>query len=59
MRDKRNLRRVSVVVTSQTLYHLHQMAAQSGWSEKDVGRVIDKIVRAMREERKSYDKVGG
>lgn len=46
----KNLRRISVVVTAQTLYHLHQMAAMNGWGEKDIGRVIDKLVRAFRKE---------
>lgn len=45
MTNKKNLRRVSVVVTAQTLYHLNHMAAVNGWGEKDIGRVIDKIVR--------------
>ena len=43
--NKKNLRRVSVVVTTQTLYHLNHMAAMNGWGEKDIGRVIDKLVR--------------
>lgn len=46
--NKKNLRRVSVVVTAQTLYHLNQMAAMAGYGEKDLGRVIDKLVRANR-----------
>lgn len=45
---KKNLRRVSVVVTAQTLYHLRQMAAILGWGEKDLGRVVDKLVRMAR-----------
>ena len=45
MENKKNLRRISVVVTSQTLYHLKSMAAMTGWGEKDLGRVIDKLVR--------------
>ncbi len=45
MTNKKNLRRVSVVVTAQTLYHLNHMAAMNGWGEKDIGRVIDKVVR--------------
>ena len=49
--NKKNLRRVSVVVTAQTLYHLHKMAAKNGWGEKDIGRVIDKLVRTDRAER--------
>lgn len=43
---KKNLRRISVVVTEETLYHLDHMAALNGWGEKDIGRVIDKMVRA-------------
>ena len=49
MKDK-NLRRISVVVTAQTLYHLGRLAAMNGWSEKDIGRVIDKLVRERRRE---------
>lgn len=49
-KDKKNLRRVSVVVTAQTLYHLNHMAALNGWGEKDIGRVIDKLVRTVRKE---------
>ena len=45
---KKNLRRISIVVTAQTLYHLNRMAAENGWGEKDIGRVIDKIIRSMR-----------
>lgn len=41
----RNLRRVSIVVNSQTLWHLNRMAAMAGYGEKDIGRVIDKLVR--------------
>lgn len=33
------------MVNAQTLYHLREMAAMSGWGEKDLGRVIDKLVR--------------
>lgn len=47
MRNKKNLRRVSVVVTAQTLYHLNHLAALNGWGEKNIGRVIDKMVRAL------------
>ena len=48
MNNKKNLRRISVVVTAQTLYHLNHMAAMNGWGEKDLGRVIDKLVRSLR-----------
>lgn len=50
MSYKKNLRRISVVVTAQTLYHLNNMAAMAGWGEKDLGRVIDKLVRTERAE---------
>lgn len=32
-------------MNSQTLYHLNRWAAMNGWGPKDLGRVIDKIVR--------------
>lgn len=50
--DKKNLRRISVVVTAQTLWHLNKMAAMNGWGEKDIGRVIDKLVRTQRAEQR-------
>ena len=43
MRNKKNLRRLSVLVTAQTAYHLDQLAAICG--HRDMGRVIDKLVR--------------
>ena len=55
--SKKNLRRISVVVTAQTLWHLERLAAVAGYGEKDIGKVIDKIIRAHcaeRAERKSY-----
>lgn len=42
MKNK-NQRRVSVVISSQTLYHLENMRQFCGY--KDIGRVIDKLVR--------------
>lgn len=55
MKNK-NLRRISIVVTAQTLYHLQSLAAVAGWGEKDLGRVIDKLVRAYKagRERREY-----
>ena len=41
----KNLRHVNVVVTAQTLYHLNRIAAMNGWGARDIGRVIDKLVR--------------
>ena len=43
MRNKKNLRRLSVLVTAQTAYHLDRLAAMCG--HRDAGRVIDKLVR--------------
>ena len=39
---KKNMRRISVLVTAQTLYNLARLAAMDGGNE---GRVIDKLVR--------------
>lgn len=41
--SKKNYRRISVLVSSQTLYHLENMAQFCG--HKNLGRVIDKLVR--------------
>lgn len=48
--NKKNLRRISVVVTAQTLWHLQRLAAVAGYGEKDIGKVIDKLVRINRAE---------
>ena len=39
---KKNMRRASVLVTAQTLYHLKEMAAEWGCS---IGAVIDRLTR--------------
>lgn len=41
--SKKNKRRISVVVSAQTLYHLENMRQFCGYS--DIGIVIDKLVR--------------
>lgn len=41
--NKKNMRRVSILVTAQTLGNLEKMAAISGYHE--IGRVVDKLVR--------------
>lgn len=48
---KKGLRRVSIIVKDQTWEHLMHWAAEAGYSEKNIGRVVDKVVRAaaMRE----------
>lgn len=40
--SKKNFRRLSALVTAQTLYNLAKLAAMDGGNE---GRVIDKLVR--------------
>lgn len=48
---KKGLHRGYIVVTERTWQHLLHWAAAAGYTEKNVGRVVDKIVRekAMRE----------
>lgn len=41
--DKKNLRRISIVVTAQTKGNLERLAAVAGYNE--IGRVVDKLVR--------------
>ena len=41
--EKKNLRRISIVVTAQTKGNLERLAAVCGYSE--FGRVVDKLTR--------------
>ena len=41
--SKKNHRRISILVSAQTLYHLENMRQFCGFN--DIGRVIDKLVR--------------
>lgn len=43
MSRKKNMRRLSTLVTAQTMYHLQRLADMDG--NRNVGRVIDKLVR--------------
>lgn len=43
MPDKRSQRRISVLLNTQTIFHLERMAAATG--HKNIGRVVDKLVR--------------
>ena len=43
MREKKNLRRVTLLVTAQTAYNLDRLAAMRGYREP--GHVVDKLVR--------------
>lgn len=40
--SKKNLRRLSALVTAQTLYNLAKLAAMDG---RTIGQVVDKLVR--------------
>jgi hypothetical protein len=41
--SKKNMRRISVLVTAQTAYHLQTLAKIAGY--KEPGHVIDKLIR--------------
>ena len=41
--DKKNLRRISIVVTALSMCNLERLAAVSGYKER--GRVVDKLTR--------------
>lgn len=43
MSEKKNMRRISVLVTAQTAYNLGKLAAMCGYKEQ--GHIIDKLVR--------------
>jgi len=54
MGDRKNLRRISLVVNSQTLWHLRKLASEAGYSDRELGRVVDKLVREKAAERSEY-----
>lgn len=39
----KNMRRVSLLITAQTLYNLQKLGRMAGYH--DIGRVVDKLVR--------------
>ena len=43
MSKRKNMRRISVLVTAQTANNLDKLAAMCGYKEQ--GRIIDKLVR--------------
>ena len=43
MREKKNLRRVTLLVTAQTAYNLDRLATMCGY--RAPGHVVDKLVR--------------
>ena len=48
---KKNLMHIHAVVTKQTYWKIRHWADEMGWTEKDMGRIIDRLVRekALRE----------
>ena len=50
--SNRNLRRIYTTVSAQTLYHLENMRKFSVY--KDIGQVIDKLVREKRISQSMY-----
>lgn len=48
---KKNLTHLHVIVTKQTYWKVRRWADEMGWTEKDMGRIIDRLVRekALRE----------
>ena len=52
--SNRNLRRIHTTVSSQTLFHLENMRKFNGY--KDIGQVIDKLVREKRISQSMYIK---
>lgn len=43
MNNKKNMRRLSILVTAQTLHNLEKLANMTG--SRNVGRVVDKLTR--------------
>lgn len=56
MTKNKNLRTIKITVNSQTLYHLQMLAAMAGWGEKDLGRVVDKIMKAYCQQREGGER---
>lgn len=44
MKNKKNMRRVSVLISAQTLWNLGRLAKMAKYSD-NIGKVIDKLVR--------------
>ena len=52
--EKKNLRRISIVVTAQTKGNLERLAAVFGYSE--IGRVVDKLTREKMITRHNFER---
>lgn len=48
---KKNLTHLHVIITKQTYWKVRRWADEMGWTEKNMGRIIDRLVRekALRE----------
>ena len=44
MANRKNLRRLSILVSAQTAWNLHKLARMCGYGD-NVGKVVDKLVR--------------
>lgn len=53
MGNRKNLRRVSMLVSAQTLWNLGRLAKMAGYGD-NIGKVIDKLVRDKMEEMKRW-----
>ena len=53
--SNKNLRRLSVLVTSQTAYNLQRLAQMAGYRE--IGRVVEKLVQEKMIDLKGSDSV--
>ena len=53
--SNKNLRRLSLLVTSQTAYNLQRLSQMAGYRE--IGRVVDKLVREKMIDLKGSDSV--
>lgn len=47
MKDKKNMRRVSVLISAQTLWNLGKLAKMAKYGD-NIGKVIDNLVREKR-----------
>ena len=55
MRNKKNMRRVSVLISAQTLWNLGRLAKMAKYGD-NIGKVIDKLVRDKMVEMKGWNK---
>lgn len=49
MQDRKNKRRVSMLLNAQTVYHLNKEAEREGVS---IGEIVDRLVRKKRLDKK-------